>query len=203
MKEIIDEKREAFYAANEANIPEFDATVDGLDETIFSVSLRGFPDLIVDIEDPSVYSIQQSKLRTEEDARLKLAEEKKQGVRRKIQDLRANFEELAKLNENQEEVIRVSNEDFNIDPDYFEMLLERNASKIEESKKEVAWNIQWHTVRLDKLKAKFYDVLDFEKYTVKAMRTGSYVTTFRVPKMSEFLNKNIEQFRQLIANEVA
>jgi len=34
------------------------------------------------------------------------------------------------------------------------------------------------------------------------MRTWSYVTTFRVPKMSEFLNKNIEQFRSLIANEV-
>jgi hypothetical protein len=36
-------------------------------------------------------------------------------------------------------VIKVSPEDFNIDPDYFEMLLERNASKIEETKKEVAW----------------------------------------------------------------
>lgn len=83
------------------------------------------------------------------------------------------------------------------------MLLERNASKIEETKKEVAWNIAYHTVRLDKLKNKFYDVLDFEKYTVKAMTTQSYVTTFRVPKMSEFLNKNIEQFRNLIAQEVA
>lgn len=83
------------------------------------------------------------------------------------------------------------------------MLLERNANKIEETKKEVAWNIEYHTVRLHKLKNKFYDVLDFEKYTVKAMTTGSYVTTFRVPKMSEFLNKNIEQFRALIAQEVA
>ncbi len=43
----------------------------------------------------------------------------------------------------------------------------------------------------------------FEKYTVKAMTTSSYVTTFRVPKMSEFLNRNIEQFRALIAQEVA
>ena len=83
------------------------------------------------------------------------------------------------------------------------MLLERNASKIEETKKEVAWNIEYHTVRLNKLKNKFYDVLDFEKYTVKAMTTSSYVTTFRVPKMSDFLNKNIEQFRALIAQEVA
>lgn len=92
-----------------------------------------------------------------------------------------------KQNEVEEEVIRVTQNDFNIDPEYFEMLLERNASKIEETKKEVAWNIEYHTVRLNKLKNKFYDVLDFEKFTVKAMRTTSYVTTFRVPKMSDFL----------------
>lgn len=125
------------------------------------------------------------------------------GVKRKIQGLRNQFDELAKENDDQDEVIRVSNDDFNIDPDYFEMLLDRNASKIEETKKEVAWNIEFHTVKLNKLKNKFYDVLDFEKYTVKAMRTVHYVTTFRVPKMSEFLNKNIEQFRALIAQEVA
>ena len=166
--------------------------MDGLDETLFSVSLRGFPDICDDITDTSVYSIQQSKLRTEEDHRLKLAEEKKQGVRKKIEGLRDQFKELTTLNDTQEEVIKVGNDDFNIDPDYFEMLLERNAGKIEETKKEVAWNIEYHTVRLDKLKNKFYDVLDFEKYTVKAMTTTSYVTTFRVPKMSDFLNKNIE-----------
>lgn len=203
VKEVSAERTLAFQEANEANIPEFDATVDGLDETLFSVSLRGFPDIADDITDTSVYSIQQSKLRTEEDHRLKLAEEKKQGVRKKIDGLRDQFKDLTKLNDEQEEVIKVGSDDFNIDPDYFETLLERNAAKIEETKKEVAWNIEYHTVRLDKLKNKFYDVLDFEKYTVKAMTTSSYVTTFRVPKMSDFLNKNIEQFRALIAQEVA
>jgi hypothetical protein len=43
--------------ANEANIPDFDPTVDGLDETLFSVSLRGFPDICEDILDTNVYSI--------------------------------------------------------------------------------------------------------------------------------------------------
>ena len=169
-----------------------DPSVDGLDEILFSVSLRGLPENQQDITDHSIYSIQQSKLRTEEDHRLKLAEEKKQGVRKKVDQLRSEFTQLVKQNEAEEEVIRVSQNDFNIDPEYFEMLLERNANKIEETKKEVAWNIEYHTVRLNKLKSKFYDVLDFEKFTVKAMRTSSYVTTFRVPKMSDFLQKNIE-----------
>lgn len=43
--------------------------------------------------------------------------------------------------------------------------------KIEEARKEVAWNIEFHTVSLNKLKSKFYDVLEFEKFTVKALKT--------------------------------
>jgi hypothetical protein len=58
-----------------------------------------FPDVCADITDTSVYSIQQAKLRTEEDARLKLAEEKKQGVRRKVDALRQEFEILVKEND--------------------------------------------------------------------------------------------------------
>lgn len=82
------------------------------------------------------------------------------------------------------------------------MLRDRNFGKIEEAKKEVAWGIEYHTVRLNKLKEKFYDVLEFEKFTVKALKTGSYVTTFRVHKMSEFLQKSIETFKQMLETEM-
>jgi hypothetical protein len=47
-------------------------------------------------------------LRTEEDHRLKLAEEKKQSVRRKIEHLREEFKKLHSANEQEEEVIKVS-----------------------------------------------------------------------------------------------
>ena len=137
--------------------------------------------------DPSQYSIQQAKLRTEEDHRLKLAEEKKEGVKERIKKLRKAFKELRVRNSQTEEWVKITEEDFNIDPVYFDMLKDRNLSKIEEAKKEVAWNIEFHTAKLNKLKQKFYDVLEFEKFTVKAVKTGAYVTTFRVHKMSEFL----------------
>lgn len=68
------------------------------------------------------------------------------------------------------------------------ILQERKDLKIEETKKEVAWDIEYATVNLNKLKNKYYDVLEFEKFTVKAIKgKGAYVTTFRVQKMSEFL----------------
>lgn len=118
---------------------------------------------------------------------MKLAEEKKQGVRQRIKNLRDSYKLLNFKNMSSDAWIRLSMDDFNIDPVYFDMLRERNYAKIEEAKKEVAWGIEFHTVRLNKLKEKFYDVLEFEKFTVKALKTDAYVTTFRVHKMSEFL----------------
>jgi len=82
------------------------------------------------------------------------------------------------------------------------MLRERNFNKIEEAKKEVAWGIEFSTVKLNKLKEKFYDVLEFEKFTVKALKTTAYVTTFRVHKMSDFLQKSIETFKQMLESEM-
>ncbi len=90
-------------------------------------------------------------------------------------------------NTDSEEWIRLNQDDFNIDPVYFDMLKERNYAKIEEAKKEVAWGIEFHTLKLNKLQQKFYDTLEFDKFTVKALKTGSYVSTFRVHKMSETL----------------
>lgn len=58
-----------------------------MDESILAISLR-IPKDTPDILDESIYSIQQAKLRTEEDHRLKLAEEKKQNVRNKVKVLR-------------------------------------------------------------------------------------------------------------------
>ena len=141
-------------------------------------------------------------MRTEEDHRVKLAEEKKEHVKERVKKLRKAFKELRVRNISTEEWIKITEEDFNIDPQYFSTLQDRNMQKIEESKKEVAWGIEYHTVRLNKLKSKFYDVLEFEKFTVKALKTTSYVTTFRVQKMSEFLQKNIEMFKSMLETEM-
>ena len=156
-----------------------------------------------DITDESIYSIQQAKLRTEEDRKLEIAEEKKRGVRGKIEGLRERFVKVVEKNKEVEEVIQVAEQDFNIDPDFFNMLIERSKAKIEETKKEEQWEVERNTVKLNKIKKKFYDILDFQKFTVKAMRTGAYVTTFRVPKMSEMLTNNINEFKKILESEIA
>lgn len=172
---------------HEPFFPQIDKETDSIQRDVLASAVRLSEESNIDIVDPTVYSIQQAKLRTEEDYRFKLAEAKKQGVRNRINHLRDIFLTLAGKNGNTESFMQLTQDDFNIDPIYFTTLRDRNFKKIEEAKKEVAWGIEFHTVRLNKLKDKFYDVLEFEKFTVKALKTTSYVTTFRVHKMSEFL----------------
>ncbi len=191
-----------FRQANPTYFHEVDRANDGLEAAYLHGKLKLTDDVNEDIVDPNQYSIQQSKLRTEEDHRMKLAEEKKEGVKEKIKKLRKAFKELSERNNKTEGWIQLKQDDFNIDPVYFEMLGQRNYFKIDEAKKEVAWNIEYHSLKLNKLKMKFYDVLEFEKFTVKAIKTVSYVTTFRVHKMSEFLQRNIETFKQMLEADI-
>ena len=111
--------------------------------------------------DESIYSIQQAKLRTEEDRKLEIAEEKKAQVRGKIGALRDRFTKVVDKNKEVEDVIQVAEQDFNIDPDFFNMLIERSKAKIEETKREEQWEVEKNTVKLNKIKKKFFDILDF------------------------------------------
>ena len=78
------------------------------------------------------------------------------------------------------------------------MLLDRNEHKIDETNKEVAFKVEWQRVALAKLNKKFYDVLEFRRFTVKGIKVNEYVTTFRIKKMSDFLIDNVERFRQML-----
>lgn len=63
----------------------------GMDEASLAITIKTKEPLGQDVTDPTIYSIQLSKLRTEEDHRLSLADRKKQKVRDQINDLREQF----------------------------------------------------------------------------------------------------------------
>ena len=68
---------------------------------------------------------------------------------------------MVEKNKGVEDVIQVPEQDFNIDPEFFNMLIDRSKKKIEETKKEEQWEVEKNTVKLNKIKKKFYDILDF------------------------------------------
>lgn len=72
---------------------------------------------------------------------------------------------------------------------------------IEETKKEVAWDIEFRELAYNKLKEKFIDPLEYDKFTVKAIKKDAFTSTFRVKKMSMGLTKMIQEFKELIEKE--
>lgn len=83
-EDIKSEKTKQFFLDNVPYFPEIDKEAECINQAYLASSVRLTEEVNIDITDPSQYSIQQAKLRTEEDHRMKLAEEKKQGVRGKI-----------------------------------------------------------------------------------------------------------------------
>jgi len=135
LRQIRGERLKTFQLDNPPNLPEIDPHVDGLDRGNLELQLK-LPSGRQDITDESIYSIQQAKLRTEEDRKLEIAEEKKTGVKKRISALRERFSKVVEKNKEVEDVIQVAEQDFNIDPDFFNMLIERSKKKIEETKRE-------------------------------------------------------------------
>ena len=80
---VIKKKLAEYFQKNPPVFP--DLTEDlALDEAALAITIKTNEPTGVDINDPTIYSIQQAKLRTEEDHRLNLAEIKKEGVRKQI-----------------------------------------------------------------------------------------------------------------------
>lgn len=82
-----------------------------LDEASLAISLKLTEPTEVDA-DPEQYSIQQSKLRTEEDHRMSLAEKKKEKVRAQIRGLRDEFGKVAKKNLRADDHLQINEDDF-------------------------------------------------------------------------------------------
>lgn len=89
---------------------------DGMLRDITLPSLGEEMGSCVDITDPNTYSIEEAKQKQESDLREAAAEEKKMGVRGKVDKLRSEFAELLRQNEQLPPSERLPRDEFHIDP---------------------------------------------------------------------------------------
>lgn len=180
---------------------DFLSEMDGFETMETEQPLKAREDESEDITDPEALSIQEQKLRTEEYWRMKKAEERKADIRNKVSLLREEFEKLLNINKAEDGWIQLSDKDFDIDPEYFRMLERDIEEKKNTTEKEVAWGIEYRRVALEKLRSVFFDSLEYDKFTVKGIKNDAFVSTFRVKKMSEFLEENVKRFKEMIEKE--
>ena len=92
-----------------------------------------------DITDPEAYSIQDDKLKTEQNTKEELAEIEKNKVRKVITQLREDFESLLLENERDDEETRLDRSEFNIDSELMKSLISDGKMQLEEVIKETQW----------------------------------------------------------------
>lgn len=154
-----------------------------------------------DITDPSIYSIQMDKLKTDEDKKRAIAEMKKEKKRQEIAALRAEFEALRRENEATDPKYKLTEEELRVDPEYYETLVRRNKELEEEVEKEVAWGKAFHQLALDKYRKYFLENVAVERFSVHSLKGPENVTSFRVTHPSEFLTTNLEMIQNAIEEE--
>ena len=100
------------------------------------------------------YSIQEEKLKAEEDNKMTEADKVKLAKRRKIQELQNVFNEIVETN-NQEvdEFVRLSPEELVVDPEFVEILNKEVQEEIEETSKELAYDEKYAWLLKDKIQS--------------------------------------------------
>ena len=157
-----------------------------------------------DITDPSTYSIEEDKLKTEEDIKRQAADRKKMSVREQINLLRADFDKLKKDNASKPVAERLPDSAFEIDPDMMNILAAKNAALLDQTAKELQFEKERKRLGLAKLKEAFLDPVDYERIIVKAFsldpRDALQVATFRLPGLPESVKAAIADLHQSMDN---
>lgn len=174
----------------------------GLSDSLFQEELEHRSDEAEDIWNEKIYSIQQAKLLAEEDHKKSLAEQKKAKVLEDVRNLRESFEDLKSKNGERDEYTKLKQEEICVDPEYNEMIKKRIEGELEETRKELAWDIENAKVLTCKLKSYVKDELIYEKFAVCCLKNPTvFVKTFKLKKLSEYVWSNLDEIHALIDEE--
>eukprot|EP00928_Gymnodinium_smaydae_P086447 TRINITY_DN7056_c0_g1_i3.p1 TRINITY_DN7056_c0_g1~~TRINITY_DN7056_c0_g1_i3.p1 ORF type:complete len:1947 (-),score=421.95 TRINITY_DN7056_c0_g1_i3:144-5984(-) len=150
-----------------------------------------------DILDSQAYSIQDAKLKAEEDNAKAAAEQRKKRVREKIGEVRRELEELQSKNSSLP-CNALSPAEMTVDTEFIDHATNDMEVQVEEVNRELAWDIEFHEKGLQKLKDYYLGRLDFERIEVLAFNAPHRVATFRCPTMSPELRGNLAKLHELI-----
>jgi len=157
----------------------------------------GYTTVARDIADPAHYSIQDQKMKAEEDNARAQAEQKKRRVRDRIHEIREELEELQAKNTAMP-TNKLSSSDLTVDQEHIRYLVKDMENKVEEVRFELAWSVEFHERGVQKLREYYLARLDFERIVVMGFRSPHCVSTFRCPSMSPELRASLARMHELI-----
>ena len=156
-----------------------------------------------DITEAEAYSIQDEKLRKEEDARKLKAEQKKDGVRAVIKEMQKEFEDLVKKNEALPLEQQLTIPELVVDPEYAAILTQKGTDMVKEVELECLHASEKSSVRLQKLQNEFLDVLDHELVYVRGLKNNLKVASIPTSKFTKELQTLLDHVHTIMASEAA
>merc|ERR1719399_744780 len=164
-------------------------------------------DLQVTEVEPGSFSIQDAKLKSEEENAKAAGERQKKRVRERVADLRQELEQAMQRNQQlpkERQLVFTAGDDERpptfVDPGYISSLAQEMNDKVVDVQERLNWEIEYHTKRLLKLEERFLKGLDFEVATVCAFSKSVWVQTFRTPALSPELQSNLAKLHALITH---
>ena len=147
-----------------------------------------------DILTSETYSIEDAKVKLEEDAKRAAAEEKQLGIRGYLDKLKEEYLALVAENDAKPPAERLPPDAFEIDPGLRDIVEAETQAKMELMHKSLAWETEKATLGLKKLNEWFLDDVEEERAVLRSFaegRRGFAVTNFRVAKLSDALRRDI------------
>lgn len=72
---------------------------------------------------------------------------------------------------------------------------------MDETNKEVAWDLEFHKTMTDKIRGYYLDELEVDRYSAKSFKTNSIVTTFKVKKFTDYMEEKLEEINRIVEDE--
>ena len=209
-KELAAKAAKAALVSTATVTAELDASMDEVFGTVSSSVPGDFHDddaeskmkEATDMDDPNAaYSIEDAKLKTEEDNKRRDANLKKDSVRQSIVKLRERYMKIFRENQAAPEAVRLSLAECALDADVVKRLIAAGDAKCEEVEKIFRWESEKKQLAVEKLQNRFLSNVAVEGIELKTFQTSNVVRSFRVTALPDALQESLRAVHALIDAE--
>ncbi|XP_055624931.1 cilia- and flagella-associated protein 44 isoform X2 [Toxorhynchites rutilus septentrionalis] len=156
-----------------------------------------------DIDDPTSLSLEQQKIKQENDRKAKLANDRKNEVINKVAEYRKQFEEILKKNEALPESQRIPMDDFILDERITADLKQQLEAEMDLVRRKTAFDVERARLTGEKLKKFFLDELESIPIEVLGIRVPNSVKSFRIGKLNDEFYQTVVDLEERMEEEEA
>lgn len=148
-----------------------------------------------EISSPKACSMEESKREKKEQKKKTNADQKKESIRKMIHEMKKEFQQLMHLNQSLPKNMQFTDQELDVDPEYTQILLNQKQDWKEKVRQECAENSQKIQSQRNKVKAAYFDHLDYEHIVISALkRQHLKVQTFVTPKLPKVIQERIVNY---------